>query len=110
MSFKLPTYSLVPVDADVVPIFLGCLLIFLSIILFFMKDQEVELSEEALAEKSEHPKTDETQKWFLNTDTKTLLLFGVLILIYIMLLEILGFLVITAIFIFISTLFLGYKR
>ncbi|WP_210471716.1 tripartite tricarboxylate transporter TctB family protein [Sporosarcina sp. 6E9] len=102
MSYKLPKYTLVPVDADAVPIFLGYLLIFLSIILFFTKDQETEVEDGE--EQVTKPKKG------LDKNTKMLLVFGGIVLFYIVLLEILGFLITTAIFIFITTLLLGYKK
>lgn len=102
MSYRLPKYTLVPVDADAVPIFLGFLLIFLSLILFFTKDQETEIEDgEEQVTKS---------KKGLDKNTKMVIIFGVIVLFYIMLLEILGFLITTAIFIFITTLLLGFRK
>ncbi|MDN4609190.1 tripartite tricarboxylate transporter TctB family protein [Sporosarcina highlanderae] len=98
MSVRLPKYPLVPVDADAVPIILGCLLIFLSILLFFIKDEPKDGEDSGQSEP------------FFNADRKMILLFGGLILLYIIFLEWLGFLLTTALFIFTSTFALGYKK
>lgn len=98
MSYRLPKYPLVPVDADAMPIFLGFLLVFLSVILFFTKDQ---LVNEEIKEK---PKKG------LDQNTRKLLIFGVIVFLYILVLETLGFLITTALFIFITTLLLGYQK
>lgn len=90
-SIRLPEYAYVPVDADVVPIFLGSVLLILSVILFFSKDED---REQQLIPKKE-----------------MLVFLGVLgfILSYIFLLEILGFLLTTTFFLFFCSRFLGYK-
>ncbi len=93
VSFRLPSYAYVPVDSDMVPIALGVLLFFLSIALYFIKDEKSE-------EKVKLPKED---------------LLAILIVIgfivtYIFLLEIIGFILITALFIFFCSWFLGFKK
>ncbi|WP_090742763.1 tripartite tricarboxylate transporter TctB family protein [Mesobacillus persicus] len=96
LSYNLPKYPNAIIDADVVPIGLGYLLLFLSVLLFLDKTVETE------AEKQKR-----------NISKSNLLVLGVVfgfILIYISLLEILGFLLMTAIFIFGCSLFLGYKK
>lgn len=94
LSFRLPPYAFVPVDSDVVPIGLGFLLIILSIVLYFSKDQEKEGDEERIP-KSELP-----------------FILGIVgfIIAYIFFLEIIGFIVTTILFLFLCSLFLGYKR
>lgn len=96
LSFNLPKYSNAIIDADVVPKGLGLLLMFFAVLLYFDKKQEAE------AEKLKRTITKEN----------VLLLVAVLIfiLIYIFLLEIIGFLIMTALFIFGCSLFLGYRK
>ncbi len=96
MAHQLPTYPYIPVDADAIPKALGWTLLVLSIALFFSKDND---SEEQKA-KRKIPKQD------------VLVLLGVLVLLllYIALFEILGFIVVTALFVFFCTWFLGYKK
>ncbi|WP_257348660.1 tripartite tricarboxylate transporter TctB family protein [Pseudalkalibacillus decolorationis] len=92
-SFRLPAYTYVPVDADVVPISLGFILLTLSIALFFSK-------EEGTGQQKAIPKKE------------VMVILAVLgfVLLYIFLLEILGFIVATALFIFFCSWFLGYKK
>jgi putative tricarboxylic transport membrane protein len=94
LSFRLPSYAYVPVDSDLVPIGLGFLLIGLATFLFFQKDQEKNENEEHIPKK-ELP-----------------VVLGVVgfILVYIFLLEIIGFIVVTVLFLFFCSMFLGYKR
>ncbi|MEC5423137.1 tripartite tricarboxylate transporter TctB family protein [Virgibacillus sp. C22-A2] len=98
LSFRLPPYPLVPVDSDAVPIVLGVLLTIFSIILFFTKETEQEKSEEKKV-------IPENKK-----DLLMLLTVAVFIFLYIWLLEIAGFILTTILFIFFTTLLLGYKR
>lgn len=121
-SYLLPKYPLVPVDADVVPFFLGGLLTFLGVLLFFVKDDEDTL--EALSakimgeegEEHETPSIPEEKKspskklLGLPLESGQILLFGVAILLYILLLEPVGFFIMTALFIFSTTALLGYKH
>ncbi|ASN04653.1 tripartite tricarboxylate transporter TctB family protein [Virgibacillus necropolis] len=94
LSFGLPSYEYVPVDADIVPIGLGIVLIILSIILYFVKDQEKKENDDRIS-KSELP-----------------VILGVIgfIILYIFFLEIIGFIITTVLFLFICSLFLGYKK
>jgi putative tricarboxylic transport membrane protein len=96
LSFNLPKYPNAIIDADVVPKGLGLLLMFFAVLLYFDKKEETE------AEKLKRTLTKEN----------VLLLLAVLvfILIYIFLLEIIGFLIMTALFIFGCSLFLGYRK
>lgn len=93
MAFRLPEYPYVPVDADAVPVALGFILLFLSVLLYFQKDNHS-------AGKSKIPK-----------DEKNVIL-AVLgfVLLFIMLLEWLGFLITTVLFIFGNSWFLGYRN
>ncbi|TFB19602.1 tripartite tricarboxylate transporter TctB family protein [Filobacillus milosensis] len=96
MSFQLPTYPYIPVDADAVPKALGWVLLVLSIALFFTKDND---TEEQKA-KRHIPKKD------------VMALLGVLglLIIYIFLFEIVGFILMTTLFVFFCSWFLGYKK
>lgn len=94
-SYQLPSYAYTEVDADVIPKALGWLLVFLAILLFFSKDNETE----AQRQKRNIPKKE----------IGMLLGVGALIFIYIFLLEILGFILVSALFIFFCSLFLGYR-
>ncbi len=91
-SFRLPNYPYIPVDSDAVPITLGFILLFLSILLFFSKDN--------------HDKDQKIPK----DDIKAILTVLAFLLAYIFLLEILGFLLSTALFLFINSLYLGHKK
>ncbi|MBO8157000.1 MAG: tripartite tricarboxylate transporter TctB family protein [Bacillaceae bacterium] len=95
-SYQLPSYPYIPVDADFIPKVLGWLLVILAIALFFAKDQD---SEEQKA-KRRIPKKD------------ALVILGVfgMVFIYILLLEIIGFVMMTALFIYFSSWFLGYTK
>jgi putative tricarboxylic transport membrane protein len=96
LSYNLPKYPNALIDADVVPKGLGFLLLFLAVLLFLDKTAETE------AEKKKR-----------SISKKNIFVLGavlVFILAYISLLEILGFLVMTSIFIFGCSLFLGYKK
>lgn len=95
LSYQLPAYAYTEVDADVIPKALGWLLVFLAILLFFSKDNETEEQRQ----RRNIPKKE----------TGMLLGIGGLIFIYISLLEIVGFIVISTLFIFLCSLFLGYK-
>lgn len=96
LSFSLPKYPNAIIDADVVPKGLGFLLLFFAILLFFDKKEETE------AEKQKRS-ISKNNVWVL-------LAVLAFILIYISLLEILGFLIMTTLFIFCCSLFLGYKK
>ncbi len=96
MSYQLPTYPYIPVDADAVPKTLGWVLLVLSVALIFSKDSD---SDEQKA-KRRIPKKD----------VKALLGVGALLLIYIMLFETLGFIIMTVLFVYFCSWFLGYKN
>ncbi|MFZ0369864.1 MAG: tripartite tricarboxylate transporter TctB family protein [Halobacillus sp.] len=96
LTYNLKEYPYVPVDSDLVPKLLGFLLIGLAILLFFDKSSETE-------EEKEKRKVP-------GKELLVLLAVGVMILAYIFLLEILGFLLATALFVFFCSWFLGYKK
>ena len=94
-SFGLPSYAYVPVDADMIPIGLGVILLVLSGFLFFTKDEEHEGENPEKINKKDLP-----------------IVLGVagMILLFIFLLEILGFVVSTMLFLFFCSVVLGYKK
>ncbi|WP_413377338.1 tripartite tricarboxylate transporter TctB family protein [Alkalihalobacillus sp. 1P02AB] len=96
MAFRLPEYAFVPVDADLIPKMLGFCLLLLSILFFFSKDVD----------------TEEQKKKRVIPKKEALMLLGVmtLILIYITVLEVVGFVIMTAVFIIVCSRFLGYKK
>lgn len=96
VSYQIPSYPYVPVDADLVPKSLGYLLAVLSIILFFSRKIE----------------TEEEKKKRTLPKKEIFMLFAVftMIIIYIALMEIIGFLIMTVLFIFFCSWFLGYKN
>ncbi|THE12655.1 tripartite tricarboxylate transporter TctB family protein [Bacillus timonensis] len=93
LAFRLPAYPYVPVDSDAVPITLGFILLLLSILLFFQKDNHSQ-------GKTKIP----------TGEKKVILTVLGFVLLFIILLEFLGFIITTAIFIFGNTWFLGYKK
>lgn len=96
LSYRLPAYDLVPVDSDLVPYVLGVLLLILSIMLFFEKDQRSEEQDSAIE---------------LNKNTLMMLgLISLIFIFYAMLFELLGFIISSILFIFTCTIVLGYKR
>ncbi len=97
LSFNLPEYPYVPVDADAVPIVLGFLLLILSIFLFFEKDEE----------QSEESK--KVQKSGIK-EIGMLALIAFYIFLYILFLDTLGFVIVSVLFIFLTTWTLGYKH
>jgi len=96
LTYNLKEYPYVPVDSDLVPKLLGFLLIGLAVLLFFDKSSETE-------EEKEKRKVP-------GKELLVLLAVGVMILAYIFLLEILGFLLATALFVFFCSWFLGYEK
>ncbi|MEN1969578.1 tripartite tricarboxylate transporter TctB family protein [Lentibacillus sp. N15] len=94
LSFRLPAYAYVPVDSDIVPIGLGVILLFLSGMLYFIKDQEKE-------EASDH---------ITKRDLPAVLGVICFTIVYIALLEVIGFLIMTVLFLFLCSLFLGYRK
>ncbi|GAA0465931.1 tripartite tricarboxylate transporter TctB family protein [Alkalibacillus silvisoli] len=95
MSYQLPTYPYIPVDADAIPKTLGWILVVLSIALFFTKDSDTE--------------EQKAKRHIPKKDVKAIVGVFVLALIFISLLEIVGFVIMTALFIFTCSKFLGYK-
>jgi putative tricarboxylic transport membrane protein len=96
LTYQLPSYAYTEVDADMIPTALGWILIFLSILLFFSKDSETE--------------AQKARRNIPKKDIAVLLTVGAFIFVYIMLLEILGFIIITALFIYFCSWFLGYQK
>lgn len=93
LSFSLPAYPYVPVDSDAVPIVLGFILLFLSFLLYFHKEAQKE-------EKNRLPKGE----------MKVLFIVLGFILLYIIVLEIIGFILTSFLFIYFNSRFLGYKK
>lgn len=96
LSFQLPNYPYAPVDADVIPKGLGILMLILSVALFFSRAIETEM---------EKAKRNIPKKELL-----VLLAVFAMIFLYILLFEIIGFIVMTAVFIFFCSWFLGYEK
>ncbi|MYL49288.1 tripartite tricarboxylate transporter TctB family protein [Halobacillus litoralis] len=96
LSYNLKEYPYVPVDSDFVPKILGYLLIILAIFLFFDKSSETE---------EEKDKRQVPKKEML-----VLLAVGGMIFLYIFLLEIIGFVLSSMLFIFACSWFLGYRK
>jgi putative tricarboxylic transport membrane protein len=94
LSFRLPEYAYVPIDSDLVPIGLGFLLIILAGVLYVTKDQEKQEDKERISKK-ELP-----------------IVLGVIgfIVLFILLLEIIGFILVSVVFLFFCSMFLGYKK
>lgn len=96
LSYRLPSYPYVPVDADVLPNTLGIILFVLSIFLFFSKSKD---------------ENEERKKLLANKqDIFMLLIVAAFIFLYTFLLERIGFIITTILFLFITTRVLGYKR
>jgi putative tricarboxylic transport membrane protein len=96
LAFQLPSFAYTNIDADVVPKGLGFLLVALSIGLFFAKDSETE--------------EQKARRNIPKKDIGALLAVFAFVFLYIFFLELLGFVVTTAIFIFGCSWFLGYKK
>ncbi|WP_404407019.1 tripartite tricarboxylate transporter TctB family protein [Jeotgalibacillus malaysiensis] len=96
LSFNLPVYSNALIDADVIPKGLGFLLLFFALLLYLDKKNETEADKE---------KRKISKKHVIN-----LLVVAGMILIYIFLLEIIGFVLMTTVFIFVCSLYLDYKH
>lgn len=95
LSYQLPTYPYIPVDADAIPKTLGWLLLALSVGLFFSKDRD-----------SEEQKAKDT----FQKDVISLLVVFLFVFLYITFFESLGFILATVLFVFSSTWYLGYKK
>ncbi|MFD1173582.1 tripartite tricarboxylate transporter TctB family protein [Oceanobacillus picturae] len=96
LAFQLPSYAYVPVDADIVPITLGILLILLASCLYFSKDSETE--------------EQKARRKIPKKDIGVLLAVFSFIFVYILFLELMGFVLMTMLFIFFCSWFLGYKK
>ncbi|SES73633.1 putative tricarboxylic transport membrane protein [Salinibacillus kushneri] len=96
MSYQLPSFAYTAVDADVIPKGLGYLLTMLSIVLYFSKNTETEEQKE----RRNIPKRD----------MGGLLTVGGMLFLYIWLFEIIGFVLMTSLFVFFCSLILGYKK
>ncbi|MFZ4453304.1 tripartite tricarboxylate transporter TctB family protein [Salibacterium aidingense] len=96
LSYQLQSFGTGPIGADTMPKVLGWLLILLSLLLFFTKDQETEEDKE----KRRIPKQD------------VIKIGGVLLLTlgYIIFLEQAGFILVSFLFIYLCSNFLGYKK
>ncbi|MBM7578728.1 tripartite tricarboxylate transporter TctB family protein [Jeotgalibacillus terrae] len=96
LSFNLPGYSNALIDADVIPKGLGFLLLFFALLLYLDKKNETEADKEKRKISKQH--------------VINLLVVAGMILIYIFLLEMIGFVVMTTVFIFVCSLYLDYKH
>ena len=96
MAFNLPEYAFVPVDADLIPKLLGFCLLILSICFFFTKDVDTE--------------EQKSKRVIKKKEAGMLLGVMALVLLYITVLEVVGFVIMTAVFIIVCTRFLGYKN
>jgi putative tricarboxylic transport membrane protein len=95
-TFQLPKFAYTEVDADMIPMVLGFLLVVLAVGLYFSKDSETE---------EQKARRDIPKK-----DVIAIIAVFAFVFVYILFLEILGFVVMTAIFIFFCSWFLGFKR
>ncbi|GAF23129.1 tricarboxylate transport protein TctB [Bacillus sp. JCM 19047] len=91
-TWLLPKYEYILIDADIFPLLLGGLLALFSVILFFSKDEEG------------------AKIYIAKEDLKVIVPVVLLMLLYILLLEPVGFVITTVCFIFICSLLLGYKK
>lgn len=95
LSFRLPSFPYALIDADVIPKALGVLLFVLSVLLFFEKERTEQKEEEPHIPRGE---------W------KVLMHVLFMVIGYIVLFPVLGFVIATALFIFICTRYLGYPK
>ncbi|MEW9502228.1 tripartite tricarboxylate transporter TctB family protein [Jeotgalibacillus marinus] len=96
LSYQLPSYPYTAIDADVIPKGLGWLLLVLSVCLFFSRAIETD----AEKEKRAIPKKE----------VLVLVTVFAMIFVYILLFELIGFVIMTALFIFVCSWFLGYDK
>ncbi|MFC7063822.1 tripartite tricarboxylate transporter TctB family protein [Halobacillus seohaensis] len=96
LSYNLKEYPYVPVDSDLVPKVLGYILIVLAIFLYFDKSSET--------------KEEKEKRVIPRKEVLVMLAVGGMIFLYIFLLEIIGFVITTALFIFACSTFLGYRK
>ncbi|PSL42775.1 putative tricarboxylic transport membrane protein [Salsuginibacillus halophilus] len=103
LAFQIPEYALPrPVDSDLFPKVLGFFMLLLGILLFFEKDDET-------SEKEEVEEEEEKLPWY-RTGGGEIAVTILSVIAYILLLEIVGFVLTTVLFIFGLTWFYGYKR
>lgn len=95
-SYQLPNYPYAPIDADVIPKGVGFLMIILSVALFFSRAKETE------AEKA--------KRAIPKKELLVLAAVFAMIFFYILLFEMIGFIILTALFIFFCSWFLGYQK
>lgn len=95
-SFQLPNYPYTPVDADVIPKGLGILMLILSVALFFSRAKETE--------------AEKTKRAIPGRELLVILAVFGMIFVYILLFEAVGFVIMTALFIYFCSWFLGYRK
>ncbi|MFK3960686.1 tripartite tricarboxylate transporter TctB family protein [Pseudalkalibacillus hwajinpoensis] len=93
LSFQLPTFPYAIVDADALPKGLGFLLAALSILLFIL-----------------NPTEDRKKSDIKKDEVLMLLVVAALIFVYILLFELLGFVVVTILFLLVTSRILGYTK
>jgi putative tricarboxylic transport membrane protein len=96
LSYQLPAFPYTIVDADVLPKGLGFLLLLLSLILFFQNRPET--------------KEQKQKRTLQKQDVVILLSILGTVLVYIFLLEIVGFVINTILFLIVTTRVLGYMK
>ncbi|WP_079479102.1 tripartite tricarboxylate transporter TctB family protein [Halobacillus salinus] len=95
LTYNLKEYPYVPVDSDFVPKVLGYVLIVLAVFLYFDKSSET--------------KEEKEKRTIPKKEILVLLAVGAMIFLYIFLLELLGFVLSSMLFVFGCSLFLGYR-
>ncbi|WP_422124315.1 tripartite tricarboxylate transporter TctB family protein [Planococcus sp. X10-3] len=95
-SFQLPNYPYTPVDADVIPKGLGILMLILSAALFFSRAKETE--------------EEKKKRAIPGRELLVVLAVFAMVFVYILLFELIGFIIMTMVFIFICSWFLGYRK
>ncbi|WP_018922105.1 tripartite tricarboxylate transporter TctB family protein [Salsuginibacillus kocurii] len=118
-AFQIPQYALPrPVDSDLFPKLLGFSMLVLSVALFFERDKTDEKDEEQASESSrgEAGSGDDTESEstpaepFWSRPGTQVVVTASAVGLYILLLEVVGFVLTTLVFIFGMTLFYGYRR
>ncbi len=95
-SFQLPNYPYAPIDADVIPKGLGVLLLILSTALYFSRAKETE--------------EEKKKRAIPIRELMVIVTVFAMIFVYILLFEAVGFVIMTALFIYFSSWFLGYQK